>query len=47
MYTVETFLTAIKGKEEDVEKELLRIVPLSRTEKGNTIFIAHRSHEDP
>ncbi|NQT74468.1 MAG: antibiotic biosynthesis monooxygenase [Chloroflexi bacterium] len=47
MYTVETLLTAIKGKEEDVENELRQIVPLARTEKGNFIFIAHRSHEDP
>ena len=47
MYTVLTLLTAIKGKEEDVEKELRQIVPLARTEKGNTIFIAHSSHDDP
>lgn len=47
MYTVVTKMKAVKGKDNDVEKELHRIVPLSRAEKGNTIFIAHRSFEDP
>lgn len=47
MLVVAAIVKAIKGKEEELEKELRKLVPLARGEEGTISYIAHRSVDDP